>query len=31
MFMLPHTLTSTLESRPLEDVLFHRDEMANMA
>jgi hypothetical protein len=31
LFMLPHTLTSTLESRALEDVLFLRDEMANLA
>lgn len=31
LFMLPPTLTSTVESRPLEDVLFLRDEMANMA
>ena len=30
-FMLPHTLMTTMESRPLEDVLFLRDEMANMA
>jgi hypothetical protein len=31
VFMLPPTLTTTVESRPLEDVLFLRDEMANMA
>jgi len=29
--MLPHTLMTTVESRPIEDVLFLRDEMANMA
>ena len=28
---LPHTLASPLESRPIEDVIFLRDEMANMA
>lgn len=28
---LPHTLASPLESRPIEDVMFLRDEMANMA
>jgi hypothetical protein len=31
VFMLPHTLSSTLESRALEEVQFLRDEMANMA
>ncbi len=28
---LPHILGSTLEGRPIEDVIFLRDEMANMA
>jgi hypothetical protein len=30
-FFLPPTLSRTLDSAPLEDVLFMRDEMANMA
>ena len=29
-FLLPPTLTRTLESAPIEEVLFLRDEMANM-
>lgn len=31
LFMLPPALMTTLESRPIEEVLFLRDEMANMA
>jgi hypothetical protein len=31
LFLLPPALMSTLESRPVEEVLFLRDEMANMA
>lgn len=31
LFMLPPALMTTLESRPVEEVLFLRDEMANMA
>jgi hypothetical protein len=31
VFLLPPTLMSTVASGPLEDVLFLRDEMANMA
>jgi hypothetical protein len=30
-FFLPPTLTRTIDSGPLEDVLFMRDEMANLA
>lgn len=30
-FFLPPTLTRTIDSAPLEDVLFMRDEMANLA
>ncbi len=30
-FFLPPTLTRTIDSTPLEDVLFMRDEMANLA
>ena len=31
LFLLPPALVKTLESRPIEEVLFLRDEMANMA
>jgi len=31
LFLLPPALMKTLESRPVEEVLFLRDEMANMA
>jgi hypothetical protein len=31
IFLLPPALISSLESRPVEEVLFLRDEMANMA
>ncbi len=31
MFFLPPSLVKSLESRPIEEVLFLRDEMANMA
>jgi hypothetical protein len=31
MFFLPPTLVKNLESRPIEEVLFLRDEMANMS
>jgi hypothetical protein len=31
LFVLPPALLSSLESRPVEEVLFVRDEMANMA
>jgi hypothetical protein len=31
MFLLPPSLVRTVESRPVEEVLFLRDEMANMA
>ncbi len=31
LFMLPPATLTTLESRPIEEVLFLRDEMANMA
>ena len=31
VFLLPHVLGNTLEGRAVEDVLFLRDEMANMA
>src|SRR5215204_1409472 len=31
LFFLPPALLSGLESRPIEEVLFLRDEMANMA
>lgn len=31
LFLLPPTLMNSLESRPIEEVLFLRDEMANMA
>jgi hypothetical protein len=31
LFMLPPSLVNTLESRPIEEVHFLRDEMANMA
>jgi hypothetical protein len=31
LFFLPPTLSKSLESRPIEEVLFLRDEMANMA
>lgn len=31
LFFLPPTLPKSLESRPIEEVLFLRDEMANMA
>lgn len=31
LFMLPPALMGTVESRPVEEVLFLRDEMANMA
>jgi hypothetical protein len=31
MFLLPPSLVKSLESRPIEEVLFLRDEMANMA
>jgi hypothetical protein len=31
LFLLPPTLMSSLQSRPVEEVLFLRDEMANMA
>ena len=31
LFFLPPTLPKSLEGRPIEDVLFLRDEMANMA
>jgi hypothetical protein len=31
LFMLPPALMRTVESRPIEEVLFLRDEMANMA
>jgi hypothetical protein len=31
LFLLPPALMSSLESRPIEEVMFLRDEMANMA
>jgi hypothetical protein len=31
LFLLPPALVKTIESRPIEEVLFLRDEMANMA
>lgn len=31
LFLLPPSLLKTLESKPIEEVLFLRDEMANMA
>ena len=31
LFFLPPSLVKSLESRPIEEVLFLRDEMANMA